>query len=450
MISLLFLASTAFARSTCGFCFLVNTCVLNDFSLDVSCVPKRATLGKSCSEKPLPGYTAPICDTGLSCTNGVCVNSASPTIASVLQEKLGTSELATALEAHLFMLDEDQDRILSHQELNSADITSTSDTQIQTQLIKDGALFRMLLPFEPNSRAYCSRCAPNFSLNTGSRSSCSYLAPDEQTLIFNNLQCIFKKEITGYISNSPFQKRANLYRRNGVLIAAIGVAGLVSLMASAAALSASESCSATQSCPNNAPNPIRLSLDGGCTGNYNTDSVGFYFNQVLTDLHAKFQNIDTGSETFKAAFPNVPQTGSVAESIQDCFTTIVNIAAKRAININIEKCDRSRIGAAYNPNTGGYMLYGIFDTAKETRLRVNFSGFQDPAAKISYMSRDLYSTTSKLGTILHELTHRYCATKDDSALQYVNNYDRWKRAPAENVAKIADAYRVFYELVMSS
>lgn len=256
-------------------------------------------------------------------------------------------------------------------------------------------------------------------------------------LVRKNLECIFTNQLT----TTLIQKRASsaLYRRDPITFIVItAIIGLISVAVSAAVL---PEPTVTP------PRPIRLTFEpgSGCSGNYNEDSIRFYFNQLLEDLRSRLQNINTGSTLFQTAFPNVAKGSEDAIRVQACFNVI---SQRKGINFNIERCDPSRLGAAFNKKTGAYQLFGIFDSDKDTRLLADLSKASDTAGKLSLMRNNLSGTFSKLGAILHELTHRYCQTTDEK-LMYVDNYAAWQRASAIDVSRNADSYRVFYELVMS-
>lgn len=353
-----------------------------------------------------------------------------------------TSEnMGLTLDSYLLFIDSNLDGSISQDEIIKAELTPWFNGSLPIDKIKGDALSLLSKPFNPISKDYCQQCVPRFK--TTDPASCSYNASSFEDLFGSALQCIYDKRISSNRRKRQF----------GEFLVPAVIIGLINIAVAAATLPAIErSCrpgGSSRFCTN--PEPVRMTIDGrGCTGHYNSHNIKFYFDQLLHDLHGRFRSIDTGSKIFQAAFPNVKPGSVEAKTVQACFTKILDKSAKRALDITIDKCDQSRTGAAYDPNSGRYQLFGLFASAPYTKLRADFAKNKDNShvGKINFLGNDVGGNLSKLGALFHEMTHRFCSTNDK--LKYVNEYGKWKTASAAQTVKNADNYRVFYELMMST
>lgn len=352
-------------------------------------------------------------------------------------------DIEFTLDAYFLFIDSNLDSSISQDEIIKAELTPWFDGSATTADIKSNVLSLLSKPFNPISKDYCQNCAPGFDVTNAA--SCSFQASSFEDLFDNDLKCIYNRQLVATARK----------RQLGEILGPIAIAGLLSLIVQASALPAIE-----RSCPAEGIagpclnlKPINLIIeDASCrVGNYNNTNIASYFDKLLQDLHNRFRRIDFESEIFKAAFPNVEPGTAEAAVVEKCFTTILKRSSlPRPLDITINECDSGRGGASYNNNSGRFDLFGVFDSAPNVRLRLDFSKAQSTKVndKISFMGADLSRSFSKLGVLFHEMTHRFCPTNDD--LQYVNEYQNWIKSPAEKIVRNGDNYRVFYELVMSS
>lgn len=103
----LFFVSTIYAQSFPGCTGGDSTCVLinsNNPNAGTKCIASIVARGQACGQTAVPGFAAPT-----SCLSGVCISNSVPSIAGFSQQSLGITDISSAVNDYLFIIDENLD-----------------------------------------------------------------------------------------------------------------------------------------------------------------------------------------------------------------------------------------------------------------------------------------------------------------------------------------------------